>query len=256
MLGAIAGDIIGSVFEAFNVKTTDFPLFSPDSKYTDDTVLTVAIAHSILNDVDYAVSLKDFGRRYWYAGFGPRFFAWLRSEDYSPYNSWGNGSAMRVSPVGFAFNTRDEVLEQARKSAEATHNHPEAVKGAQATALAIYLARTGYGKEEIKKEITECFGYSLDRTLDEIQPTYTFDASCQGTVPESLIAFLESEGYEDAVRKSISIGGDSDTIACITGGIAQAFYGEVPGEIVFEVRERLPDLLLEITEDFCDRFGE
>ena len=254
MLGAIAGDIIGSVFENQPIKTTDFPLFSPLSRFTDDTVLTIAVAHSILSGLDYASSLKKFGRRYPNAGYGGTFYQWLHSDVIEPYNSWGNGSAMRVSPVGFAFDSIDDVMKEAEKSAVVTHNHPEGIKGAQATAIAIFLARTGKTKDTIKNEISRRFGYDLNRTLDQIRPGYFFDVSCQGTVPESIIAFLESENYEDAVRKGISLGGDSDTIACITGGIAQAYYGEIPIEIIKNTESRLPDEFLEIINEFQSKF--
>ena len=171
-----------------------------------------------------------------------------------PYNSWGNGSAMRVSPVGFAFDTVDDVLREAARTAEFTHNHPEGIKGAQATALAIFLARTEWDKDLIRHEISTRFGYDLDRTVDEIRPGYSFDESCQKTVPEAVVAFLDSSSYEDAVRNAISLGGDSDTLACITGGIAEAFYGPVPPEILKKVREILTVDLLDVTERFCDRY--
>ena len=180
MIGAIAGDIIGSVFEGHPVKTTDFPLFCSHSRFTDDTVLTVAIAHSILNNIDYATSLKDFGRKYPHAGYGGSFFRWLNSSHSEPYNSWGNGSAMRVSPVGFAFNSMEEVLKESEKSAAVTHNHPEGIKGAQATALAVFLALQKKSKTEIRKEISTRFAYKLDRSLDRIRPAYRFNVSCQG----------------------------------------------------------------------------
>ena len=225
MIGAIAGDIIGSVYEANPIKNTSFPLFSAHSKFTDDTVLTVAVAFSILNDVDYASSIKNFGLKYPYAGYGGSFYRWLHSAENKPYYSWGNGSAMRVSPVGFAFDTIDTVLEEAEHTAQISHNHPEGVKGAQATALAVFIARTTQDKNLIKREVEHRFGYDLNRTLEDIRPSYRFDVSCQGTVPQAIIAFLESTSYEDAVRNAISLGGDSDTLACITGGIAEAYYG-------------------------------
>jgi ADP-ribosylglycohydrolase len=231
MLGAIAGDVIGSVYEGRPIKTTEFPLFQTRSTFTDDTVLTVAVADAILSDSDYATCFKRWGRRYPSAGYGGSFAEWLLSEESRPYDSWGNGAAMRVSPVGLACATPGTVLDEARKTAEVTHNHPEGVKGAQATALAVLLARHGEPKSAIKREIGRRFGYDLNRTLDEIRPEYRFDVSCQGSVPESIIAFLESDSFEDAVRNAISLGGDSDTMACIAGGIAQAFYREVPGSI-------------------------
>ncbi len=255
MLGAIAGDIIGSVYEGSPIKSTEFPLFQPHSTFTDDTVLTVAVAHSILSGTDYAASLKSFGLKYPNAGYGGSFIGWLFSEGDQAYNSWGNGSAMRVSPVGFAFDSIEEVLEEAKKSAEVTHNHPEGIKGAQATALAVFMARTGESKEAIRSEISERFAYDMDRTLAEIRPTYRFDVSCQGSVPESIIAFLESEDLEDAVRKAISLGGDGDTMACIAGAIAEAHYKTLPADIVSEVFERLPAELVEIVREFEAAYG-
>jgi ADP-ribosylglycohydrolase len=255
MIGAIAGDVIGSVYEARPIKSYDFPLFSPGSTFTDDTVLTVAVASSILDKTDYADELKEFGLKYPEAGYGGFFLEWLFSSDPKPYGSWGNGSAMRVSPVGFAFDTAEEVLDEARKSAEPTHNHLEGIKGAEATALAVFLARTGSRKDFIREEITARFGYDLTRTIDKIRPVYGFDGSCQGTVPEAILCFLESTDYEDAVRKAVSLGGDSDTLACITGGMAEAFYKGVPYEIVTEVRAQLPDEFLDIIDEFEGRYG-
>ncbi len=254
MIGAIAGDVIGSIFEHYAVKSTQFPLFNPYSRFTDDTVLTVAIADSILRKVDYAASLKTFGRKYPNAGYGGSFFRWIYSSESKPYNSWGNGSAMRVSPVGFAFDSVEDVLHEAKKSAEVTHNHPEGIKGAQATAMAVFMARSGKSKATIKQEISERFAYNLDRTLDEIRPHYDFDVSCQGTVPEAIIAFLEANKFEDAIRKGISLGGDSDTIACIAGGIAQAYYQYIPDEIVSNVRKRLPEEFLIIIDEFSEKY--
>jgi ADP-ribosyl-[dinitrogen reductase] hydrolase len=254
VLGAVAGDVIGSVYEYFGTKDYDFQLFHPHSTFTDDTVLTVAVASAILNGEDYGVSLKTLGRRHPGRGYGSMFRAWLRKEENEPYYSWGNGSAMRVSPVGFAFDGVDEVLKQARMSAAATHNHPEGIKGARATALAIYLARTGREKTEIRDQISSRFGYDLSRTVDQIRPSYTFNETCLGTVPEAIIAFLESEDYEDAIRKSISLGGDSDTLACITGGIAQAYYKAIPKRIVQHVNRLLPEEFREIIEEFNLKF--
>jgi ADP-ribosylglycohydrolase len=251
MIGAIAGDIIGSVYEHSPIKTKDFPLFHPRCFFTDDTVMTIAVASAILTGRSYELTVRDFGRHYPGAGYGGSFIGWLHSNHPQPYNSWGNGSAMRVSPVGFAFDTEKEVLKEATRTAEFTHNHPEGIKGAQATALAIFLARADRKKEVIKREISQRFGYDLQRTVDDIRPTYSFDVSCQGTVPEAIIAFLDSSSYEDAVRNAISLGGDSDTLACITGGIAEAFYGAVPATIRSKVYECLTPELYEITANFC-----
>ena len=250
MIGAIAGDVIGSAYEANAVKTTHFQLFPPGSCFTDDTVLTVATAEALLGDGDYAAAYRRFGRAYPNAGYGGSFYRWLFSEGAGPYGSWGNGAAMRVSPVGFALDSVDAVLAEAARSAAVTHDHPEGIKGAQATALAVFLARAGTSKEMIKAEIQDRFGYDLNRPLDAIRLSYRFDVSCQGSVPESLIAFLESADFEGAVRNAISLGGDADTMACIAGGIAQAFYGSVPELISGEVRTRLPDGFLEVLDRF------
>ena len=255
MIGAIAGDIIGSVYEHHQIKTKDFPLFSPHCYFTDDTVLTVAVAEAILTRRSYLETVRDLGRRYPRAGYGGSFIHWLHSEGSRPYHSWGNGSAMRVSPVGFAFDDKEKVLDEAAKTAKITHNHPEGIKGAQATALAVFLARTGRTKDQIRSEIKSCFAYNLDRTVDSIRPTYSFDVSCQGTVPEAIIAFLDSTSYEDAVRNAISLGGDSDTLACITGGIAEAFYQGVSDVIRLKVRDTLTPELLDITDRFCKRYS-
>lgn len=254
MLGAIAGDVIGSAFESDPVKKLDFPLFGRMTRFTDDTVLTVAIANAILRGEDYGSSLKRFGQKYPDRGYGSNFYCWMFASVSEPHNSWGNGSAMRVSPVGFAFVSVEAVLREAERSAAVTHNHPEGIKGAQAMALAIYLARGCKSKNEIKNEISSRFGYDLSRTLDEIRPRYCFDISCQGSVPESIIAFLESDGVEDAIRKAVSLGGDSDTMGCIAGGIAEAYWGGVPDAIAREVRERLPEEFVEVLERFRERY--
>jgi ADP-ribosylglycohydrolase len=255
MLGAIAGDIIGSVYEARNIKTTQFPLFHPLCSFTDDTVLTVALADSILHGAPFVDLMKRYYRAYPNAGYGGGFHHWARSESSAPYYSWGNGSAMRVSPVGFAFGTIEEVLEQAKKSAEVTHDHPEGIKGAQAIASAILLARTGKGKEAIKTYVETTFNYHLDTPLHEIRATYEFHVSCQKSVPQAIRAFLESDSFEDAIRKAISIGGDSDTIACMAGGIAQAYYQGVPEVILRRVYEILDDSLAAIAREFTQMFG-
>lgn len=252
MLGAIAGDVIGSVYERHEnrIKTEEFPLFSPLCRFTDDTVLTVAVADAILNAKDYGITIKAYARRYPYAGYGGSFRSWMQSESNEPYNSYGNGSAMRVSPVGWAYDSVDEVLREAAATAAVTHNHPEGIKGAQAVALAVFLARTGNSKAKIQQEISQRFNYNLTRTLAEIRPTYHFDVTCQCSVPESIIAFLESNSVEDAIRKAISLGGDSDTMAAIAGGIAEAYYGEIETAIVDEVRRKLPKEFLEVIDAF------
>lgn len=257
MLGAIAGDVIGSVYEGNNVQTPDFqPLFHPYALPTDDTVLTCAVAEWILRGAgdDLVVRLKEWYRRFPFAGYGGTFIKWASSTSCSPYNSWGNGSAMRVSPVGFAFDTLDEVIAQARRSAEVTHNHPEGIKGAESTAACIFLARTGHAMCNIRALIAERFGYDLGRSLDEIRAGYGFDVSCQGSVPQAISAFLESTSWEDAVRKAISLGGDSDTIACIAGGIAAARYGGVPRAIRAEVEDRLHPTMRAIVAEFLLSF--
>jgi ADP-ribosylglycohydrolase len=254
MLGAIAGDIIGSAYEHHPIKTTDFPLFGPGSRFTDDTVLTVAVAHALLEGGDYVPFLKDYAETYPHAGYGGAFFQWALSEDAEPYNSWGNGSAMRVSPVAYAFDSHAEVRAEAARSAAVTHSHPEGIRGAEATATAVYLARTGHSKADMRTAITHDYGYDLGMTLDGIRPGYAFDVSCQGTVPPAVIAFLESDGYEDAVRKAVSLGGDSDTLACITGGIAGAYYG-VPENIAERALAFLPGPLRDIVTTFDETFG-
>jgi len=255
MIGAIAGDIIGSVYEACPIKTTDFPLFDERCVFTDDTVLSVAVADCLLHGGGYADKFKEYFDLYPGAGYGQGFIRWASSPERAPYNSWGNGSAMRVSPVGFACDSLDEVLEQAEKSAAVTHNHPQGIRGAQATAAAVFLARTGKSKPEIKAHSETAFGYNLDEPLDSIRQHYTFDASCQGTVPQAITAFLESADYEDAVRKAVSLGGDSDTLACITGGIAQAFYKKIPDFITAGVFDILDARLKKIVLQFTAKYG-
>lgn len=254
MFGAIAGDIIGSVYEWQNIKSTDFKLFSSGSAFTDDTVLTVAVAECILKGGDYATTLKTYGRRFPHAGYGKSFQKWFLSGSMAPYYSFGNGAAMRVSPIGFAGDNLEKVLEEAKRSAEVTHNHPEGIKGAQVTAAAVFLARTGKSKKEIKQYLAEYSGYDLEQTLDEVRPHYSFDVTCQGSVPQAVRAFLESTDYEDAIRKAISLGGDSDTIACIAGGIAQAYYKEIPHSILEKTKELLAPDLLAVVEEFNRRF--
>lgn len=255
MIGAIAGDMIGSVYEAHPIKTKEFPLFHPDCRFTDDSVLTIAVAQAILTDRQYRRWMLEIGRRYPHAGYGGSFRAWLHAGGPEPYNSWGNGAAMRVSPVGWAFDSIEAVLHEAACTAEISHNHPEGIKGAQAVALAVFLARTTRDKERIKNDVTERFGYDMERTVESIRPTYGFDVSCQGTVPEAIIAFLDAGSYEDAVRNAVSLGGDSDTLACIAGAIAEAYYGPVAPHIREKVRTSLPPDLWSITEQFCRTYG-
>jgi len=250
MIGAIAGDIIGSVYEHRPIRNKNFPLFDSRCTFTDDSVLTVAIALAILSKRSYQEAVVEIGRRYPTAGYGGFFLRWLFSSNPQPYNSWGNGAAMRVSPVGFAFNTIEEVLEEAEKTAVISHNHPEGIKGAQATALAVFLARTEHDKEKIREQIGRRFGYDLQRSVEQIRPAYGFEISCQKTVPEAIVAFLDSQSYEDTVRNAISLGGDSDTLSCIAGGIAEAYYGEVPPDIRAKVQECLPSFLWKITNLF------
>jgi len=254
MLGAIAGDVIGSIYEFANTNATDFSLFDPPRFFTDDTVLTVAVADALMSGQGYVAKFKDYFDRYPRSGFGGMFFEWARSDRTEPYNSFGNGSAMRVSPVGFAFDSLEEVLVEAEKSAAVTHNHPEGIKGAQATAACIYLARVGRTKEQIQEYVVSTFGYNLDDSLELIRERSVFDETCQGSVPQAITAFLHSNDFEDAIRKAVSLGGDSDTIACITGGIAEAFYGGVPPEIACAVLERLDASLRVVVEAFRKKY--
>jgi ADP-ribosylglycohydrolase len=255
IIGAVIGDTLGSVFEWNNIKSTDFDLFNPKCDFTDDSVLTIAVADSIMNNKDFAKTIRDYGRKYFDRGYGGNFRHWLLSDSLKPYGSYGNGSAMRVSAVGFAFNDIKKVLAIAKRSAEVTHDHPEGIKGAQATATAIFLARKGKTKEEIKDYITSQFNYDLNFTLDEIRATYEFDVTCQGSVPQAIVAFLESSDFESAIRLAISIGGDSDTIACIAGGIASAYYKDIPREILDFVVKRLPNEFIEIINKFDGLYG-
>lgn len=260
MYGAIFGDIIGSPYEFDQGnKTKDFPLFSERSTFTDDTVMTLAVGWVFLDAQPSAdeswirfrliKEMQRFGKAFPHAGYGGMFRHWLRENDPQPYNSWGNGSAMRVSSVAWLYNDLEAVRKMARLSAEVSHNHPEGIKGAEATASAIFLARTGKSKAEIKAYIEDSFGYDLSRTCDEIRPNYYHKESCQETVPEAIIAFLEGESFEDVIRTAVSFGGDCDTLTCIAGSIAEGFYG-VPEELKEECRNRLPKELRIILERF------
>ena len=260
MYGAILGDIIGSPYEFDRGnKSKDFPLFSRNSKITDDSVMTLAVADAFLSllpettDEDIRCqliqSMQTYGRKYPYAGYGGMFRRWLKDPNPQPYGSYGNGSAMRVSSAGWLFDNLETVRHMARLSAEVTHNHPEGIKGAEATASAIYLARTGSTKAEIKAYIESNFHYDLSRTCDEIRPTYRHVESCQETVPEAITAFLEGNSFEDVIRTAVSLGGDCDTLTCIAGSMAEGFYG-VPEELKQQCRERLPEDLRKVLRRF------
>jgi len=254
MIGALAGDIIGSIYEFSNHKGLDIELISDESFFTDDSVLTVALADSILYGKPYVKLLKTYYNEYPGAGYGGMFHRWASSGQSKPYNSFGNGAAMRISPVGFAFHTLEEVLQKAEEYSAVTHNHSEGIRGAQAVAASIFWARTGFTRDQIRAGVQERFGYHLGRTCDEIRPGYHFDETCQGSVPEAMTAFLESNSFEHAIRLAVSLGGDSDTIACITGGIAQAFYGGVPVEIEALVWDKLSEGMGDITRAFRRRY--
>ena len=251
LYGALGGDIIGSRFEWHNHKSKDFDLFDSRSRFTDDTVMTIATADALMHRIGYASAYQIWGNRYPHAGYGGSFRRWLNAENPRPYNSWGNGSAMRVSPVGFFMDSADEVLAEAGRSAAVTHDHPEGIKGAQAAALAVFLARTGSSKAEIRSEIETRFGYDLSsRDLARIRPDYAFDVSCMGTLPVALLAFLESNDYEDAIRNAVSVGGDSDTIAAITGGVALAFYKTMAEETARGIEARLTEEIRKLCREF------
>ncbi|MDE6027375.1 MAG: ADP-ribosylglycohydrolase family protein [Muribaculaceae bacterium] len=255
LLGAVCGDIVGSYYEGCSTKDYDFRPFTTYSRFTDDTVCSIGIADALIHDEPFEGRLQYWCRKYPRAGYGGMFRRWIYSDTMEPYNSWGNGSAMRVSAVGAYGNSLEEVMELAKRSAEVTHNHSEGIKGAQATAAAIYLALTGKSKSEIKSFIEERVGYDLSRRYDDIQPDYRFDVSCQGSVPESIICFLESKDYESAIRKAIAMGGDADTMAAITGGIAAAFYGEIPDNTLKECWDRLPEEMRKVIEKFNQKIG-
>ncbi|MGI6608461.1 MAG: ADP-ribosylglycohydrolase family protein [Erysipelotrichaceae bacterium] len=260
MLGAIIGDIVGSRFERNNKKTKDFELFTDRCHFTDDTVMTIAIAEAVLKSdsktddlgKNAVLSMQKYGRRYPYAGYGGSFIRWIHSSNPQPYNSWGNGSAMRVSACGFAADSLKEALEMAKKVTEVTHNHPEGIKGAEAVSAAIYLARAGKNILEIKDYINSHY-YKIDFKLDDIREEYSFDVSCQGSVPQALAAFFESVDFEDAIRNAISIGGDSDTIGAITGSIAEAYYG-IPAEIRKTALKYLLYDLQDVLSEFEGRY--
>ena len=263
MYGAILGDIIGSPYEFDQGnKTKTFPLFSEKSEFTDDSVMTIAVAEATMDLLAEAhgahskmiASMKKYGRMFPRAGYGSMFRRWLQWDEPQPYGSYGNGSAMRVSSVAWLFDELESVRAVARVSAEVSHNHPEGIKGAEATATAIFLARTGSSKAEIKTYIVENFGYDLSRTCDKIRPSYYHVESCQETVPEAITAFLEGESFEDVIRTAVSLGGDCDTLTCIAGAIAEGFYG-VPEDLKQECRNRLPDELRVVLDRFDQVIG-
>ena len=262
MYGAILGDIIGSPYEFDRgSKTKEFPFFDKGARFTDDSVMTIAVAEALMDtmgksDEEIRTAISDsmrlWGHRYPDAGYGGRFRGWLLHTDYKPYKSYGNGSAMRVSSAGWLFDTLEETLHMATLTAEVTHNHPEGIKGATATSAAIFMARNGSSKEEVKNYIINGIGYDLSRTIDEIRPGYKHVESCQETVPEAITAFLEGESFEDVIRTAVSLGGDCDTLTCIAGSIAEAFYG-VPDELKAECRNRIKPDMREVLDRF-ERF--
>lgn len=260
MLGALVGDIIGSVYEFHNTKSTDFELFRKNSRFTDDSVMTLAVAKWLLEDIEhtsfYLVNcMQELGLRYPSAGYGGRFVRWLYERNPQPYNSWGNGAGMRVSPVGLYAKTLDEALKLAEITASVSHNHPEGVKGAQAIAASVFLAKDGRSKAEIKEYVENTFGYDLNRTIEEIRPQYEFTESCQGSVPEAIIAFLEGNSFEEVIRLAISLGGDSDTIACMAGAIAACVY-PIPDEIAERCNLVLTEDLRVIKDRFIEVWGK
>ena len=252
MLGAISGDVIGSVYEHWPVKEKDFPLFHHECGFTDDTVLTGAIADALLEGESYASAMQRWARRFPTRGYGIRFAQWFMAASPEPYNSFGNGSAMRVSPVAWWFDDESRVLAEAERTAACTHDHPEGIRGARAVALAVYLARQGEGMEAIRERVTGESGYDLETPLGVIRPQYSFDVTCQGSVPQAIRAFLEADSVEDAIRNAISLGGDADTQAAIAGSIAEAAWG-VPEDLAKTVLKKLPDDMKAVIDAFRQR---
>jgi len=250
MLGAIIGDIIGSQYEFSRVAGKDFPLFTDKSHYTDDSLLTLMTARGLMTGESYTTPYREAYFAEPHQSWGLRFGDWCQQTDPRPCNSFGNGSAMRVSPVAWFFDTQGDVLAEAERSAAVTHDHPEGIRGAQAAALAVFLARQGASKDVIRSRITADFGYDLSRSVDDLMANYHFNETCQGTVPEALICFLESEYFEDSIRNAVAINGDADTLAAITGGISEAFYGGVPKAFEREARDRLKDEFVTLLDDF------
>jgi ADP-ribosylglycohydrolase len=254
MLGAIVGDIVGSVYEVDNHRSKDFELFQKHSRFTDDTILTVATADALMTDRDFAAKYRSYGKKY-PSSYGARFHSWIHDDSEGPYNSFGNGSAMRVSPVAWLYDDESRVLETAKATAEVTHDHPEGIKGAQATALAILYARRGKEPTIIARDIERLFGYDITTPVDVLRETYEYNETCQRTVPEAIRCFAEAEDFEDAIRNAISIGGDSDTLAAITGSIAEAKWG-VPTEIRREAEKRLDEELFDTYQTFVSRAAD
>lgn len=258
MIGAIIGDIVGSSYEFAPTKKYDFELLPADSNYTDDTIMCVAVADAIMHDLPFAETMRKWGNRYPNpkGSYGGNFGAWLRSESMEPYNSFGNGSAMRVAAIGWAFGNRMATQMAAYHSAEVTHNHPEGIKGAVATATAIFMARNLASKEDVKLSIEQQFSYDLSFDLQERKRTYGFDESCMGTVPVAIKCYLESSTFEDAIRLAVSMGGDADTLGCITGAIAEAGYGThaIPWQLFEAATNRLPADMREIVAEFIERY--
>ena len=256
VLGALVGDIIGSVYEFQNTKSTDFELFTPNSTFTDDSVMTLAVAKWLMEDEVHSTAhlircMQELGDRYPNAGYGGNFGWWLRQSNPAPYSSWGNGSGMRVSPVGLYAKTLDEALALSALTASVSHNHAEGVKGAQAVATSVFLCKEGKTKQEIKEYVEQNFGYNLNRTIAEIRPNYNFDVSCQGSVPEAIIAFLEGNSFEEVIRLAISLGGDSDTIGCMAGAIAACMY-PIPDYMTEKCDSLLTEDLREIKDQFLE----
>lgn len=250
MIGAIIGDICGSVYELNNTKDYNLKLFDKESRFTDDTVMMLAVSDAIIHKKRFVDNLQYFGRKYPNAGYGGNFFYWIFNDKPKPYNSYGNGSAMRSIAVGYLYDCLDSVQYNAKLSAEITHNHIEGIKGAQAVASCIYLAKTNHSKKQIKEYIENRFNYDLNQTYERLNKEYTFDVSCQGSVPQAIVCFLESDNFEDALRKAISIGGDSDTIACITCGISEAFYKDICIDFVSHALNLLDDFLVQKLKEF------
>ena len=252
MIGAIIGDVVGSPYEGRRMKFFgyDFPLLNEKSTFTDDTIVTVATMKAILEDISYKDAYLEIGRKYLEKGYGSMFEAWLKSSDPQPYESWGNGSAMRISPIGLFYNDVDIIMEEAEKSSSVTHNHPDAIKGAQAVALAIHYSKIGLSKEEIKTIIFKSFDYEFYKDISFYKNNYKFDVTCKGTVEQALVVFFESIDFEDCVRHSVLMGGDTDTLACIAGSIAEAYYKHIPVDLVSKVLALIPEEFMIIVRDF------